>query len=507
MTQGSRPGSSQRSPAHSPPDPADPPESGTPPAAADPPASVDALDRMRRRLRRERDARRQAEVIAESTTRELYDRQRELTLVEAVATASNSATSVEDALRIALELVCAHADFAVGHAYLRDGDGGRLRSAGVWHVPPQLEPFRGATSDRTFGPGEGLPGRVLVSGRPEWIEDVAHQTGFTRRHPAVELGLRSALAFPLLIGAETVGVLEFMTTRFASADPSLLTLMAQVGTQLGRVIERFNAHLGLEQLARELAASNDELRRSNEELEVFASVASHDLSEPLRTVAGFIELLHARYADQLDDQARNFIEYSLSDIGRMRAMIADVLEYSRVGSSAAEHQPTDTGEVVARALGALAPRIAETQAEISLGDLPTVHAHPNELVRVFQNLIGNALKFVPTERSPRIRVTADSPDPGEWRFSVIDNGTGIPPDERDRIFTMFHRADRSGARSGSGIGLSICAKIVVAHGGRIWVEDAPAGGSAFRFTLPERPAAGDGRRPARTELDPTFERS
>jgi signal transduction histidine kinase len=460
------------------------------------PAPDDPAHRLRRRVQRERDARRQAEAIAERSTRELYDRQRDLTLVNSAATASNGAQSVEDALRVTLELVCAHADFAVGHAYLRDREGERIRSAGVWRIPPELEQLRRETSEWTFGPGEGLPGRVLLSGRPEWIEDVAHDAAFTRREVAVRLGLRSALAFPLLIGAETVGVLEFLTTRIASADPSLLALMAQVGTQLGRVIERSNAQHDLEQLARELAASNAELSRSNQELEVFASVASHDLSEPLRTVAGFIELLHARYAERLDDQARNFIAYSLADIRRMRAMIADVLEYARAGSSPAEHEPTETADIVARALGALAPRIAETQAEISLGKLPTVPANPNELVRLFQNLIGNALKFVPAGVNPRVRVTASRSGPDEWCFSIVDNGTGVPAVERDRVFTMFHRADRAGARPGSGIGLSICAKIVAAHGGRIWVEDAPGGGSAFRFTLAQAASGPDGPDPA-----------
>jgi light-regulated signal transduction histidine kinase (bacteriophytochrome) len=256
--------------------------------------------------------------------------------------------------------------------------------------------------------------------------------------------------------------------------------MGQVGTQLGRVVERTWARQDLERLADELAVSNRELERSNTELESFASVASHDLSEPVRTAAAFITLLRERYGERLDERALGFIGHAESSLRRMHTMIDDLLDYARAGASRGPYEPVSLREVAVRALDLLAPRIAEAEAEIILGDQPTVSCDPGELARVFQNLIANALKFARPGVRPRLEI-ATVRTHNEWLISITDNGIGVAEADRDRIFAMFQRLDRG---SGSGIGLAVCTKVVATHGGRIWVEPAPSGGSVFCFTLP-----------------------
>lgn len=200
-------------------------------------------ERLQRRLERERRARREAEEIAERTTSLLYERQRELELLRAVAVAANEATTIEDALRLAIDAVCEHLNWPIGHAYLVVPPAGALGSTRQWHLadPERFERFRAVSEAHVFEAGIGLPGRVLASGGPCWIEDVTAAADFVRHEVANDLGVRGALAFPILVGDETVGVLEAFADRPVAIDAALLAVVAQVGTQLGRVVERSRA--------------------------------------------------------------------------------------------------------------------------------------------------------------------------------------------------------------------------------------------------------------------------
>ena len=225
-----------------------------------------------------------------------------------------------------------------------------------------------------------------------------------------------------------------------------------------------------------------ELQRSNAELEQFAYVASHDLQEPLRMVGSYTGLLKRRYQGKLDSEADEFIAYAMGGVTRMQALINDLLTYSRAGRGDRPLEETDSGQALARALDSLQTAIADKKAAVSHGPMPLVCANIIQLTQVFQNLIGNALKFCKDGR-PEIRVGAERQGP-EWVFSVQDNGIGIDPQYRDRIFLIFQRLHKREEYEGTGIGLAICKKIVEQQGGRIWVESEPGKGSTFKFTLP-----------------------
>ncbi|MEO8425836.1 MAG: PAS domain S-box protein [Verrucomicrobiota bacterium] len=234
----------------------------------------------------------------------------------------------------------------------------------------------------------------------------------------------------------------------------------------------------LEKLAGERIA---ELARSNAELAKFGYVASHDLQEPLRAVASCVQLLQRRYAGQLDARADEFIAHSVAGVKRMETLINDLLAYSRVASQAKPMVQTDCAVVLTDVLANLAVAITESGAIVTHGSLPVVEADPTQLAQVFQNLIGNALKFR-GERPPTVHVGAESHNE-EWLFSVTDNGIGIETQYFERIFEVFQRLHTRKEYQGTGIGLAICKKIVERHGGRLWVESQPGEGSVFRFTL------------------------
>ncbi len=225
------------------------------------------------------------------------------------------------------------------------------------------------------------------------------------------------------------------------------------------------------------------LERSNRDLQEFAYVASHDLQEPLRMVASYLQLLEARHREKLDEEAKEFIAYAVDGAQRMKQLINDLLAYARVTTRSQPLKPIDSEAVLQKALANLALNIEETSAIIEHEPLPMVPADEVQLLQLFQNLIGNALKFR-KENAPRIRISAV--EEGEaWRFSVEDNGIGIDPAYTERIFTIFQRLNGREEYPGTGIGLAVCRRIVERHGGRIWVESDGSTGSVFHFALPK----------------------
>ncbi|MCW2989976.1 MAG: multi-sensor signal transduction multi-kinase [Solirubrobacterales bacterium] len=246
-----------------------------------------------------------------------------------------------------------------------------------------------------------------------------------------------------------------------------------------RRLRRDNALLASDNY--ELEELTAELKRSNQDLERFAYVASHDLSEPLRAVTAFTQKLADRYKGKLDPEADEYLEFILDGTERMRTLIRALLAYSRVGRAELVIESVDTGELVAEVLTSL---VSERVAAVEVGELPRVDADRTQLGQVFQNLIGNALKFV-DEETPRVRVEAEREE-GRWRFDVIDNGIGIDPRYAGQIFDAFQRLHTRDHFEGAGIGLSICQRVVERHGGGITVAPAEGGGTVFSFTLPDR---------------------
>lgn len=230
---------------------------------------------------------------------------------------------------------------------------------------------------------------------------------------------------------------------------------------------------------------SSELRRSNSDLERFAYIASHDLQEPARMVLNFTQLLERRAGDKLDENARQYLHFACDGARRMQGLIRDLLSYSRVATEGRPMLEADSAAALQRALDDLRQRVEETRAEVTWRGLPKLRADPAQLTQLFQNLVGNALKFSRHGTVPRVDVSAEL-QAGQWVFRVQDNGIGIEERFRERIFDIFQRLHGREEYDGNGIGLSICKRIVERHGGRIWVESEVGVGSTFWFSIPAR---------------------
>ncbi len=263
--------------------------------------------------------------------------------------------------------------------------------------------------------------------------------------------------------------------------------------QLARLPESVRRAMREKKLREDHRRSLEDLARSNRDLEQFAYVASHDLQEPLRMVATYTQLLAERYQGKLDSDADKYIHYAVDGALRMQKLVQDLLAFSRVGRQGLALQNTDCNAVLHDALNNLAAAIQESGTVVHHAQLPVVMADGSQLAQVFQNLIGNAIKFRSAE-PPLIRVSAEAKGK-EWIFSVADNGIGIAPEHAENVFVIFRRLHTRAEYPGNGIGLSICKKIIEQHRGRIWVESEPGHGSIFKFTLPVKARTkGNGRK-------------
>jgi signal transduction histidine kinase len=287
---------------------------------------------------------------------------------------------------------------------------------------------------------------------------------------AQQLALRRWVLEPLdRLGAAAEGLREGdLTARSGLHGPD----------EVGRVGEAFDDMAGA------LQATDGDLRRSNAELEQFAYVASHDLAEPLRVMAGYADLLSRKYADELDERADRYIAGITDGSERMRALIDDLLAYSRAGRRELDFGPVDLNQLLAEVRGDLSVAVGEAEAEVVSDGLPTVTGDASQLRIVLQNLVANAVKFRAPDRRPRIEVAAERED-GTWRIEVRDNGIGIAPRHADRVFRMFQRLHTREEYEGTGIGLALCQRVVERHGGRIWAVAGAGPGTTIAFTLPD----------------------
>jgi len=303
---------------------------------------------------------------------------------------------------------------------------------------------------------------------------------------ARRLSLENCIALPVMSHPGAVlGVLLFgrhSAEPFSERDERVVSSLA---SQAAIAIDNARLFTMAEQERRRLEAARQVLQRSNEELRQFAYIASHDLQEPLRTVGSFTQLLVSRYRGQDSREAAEFAAYIVDGVERMSSLIHDLLQYSSAGgSNTLPAESTSTEGALAEVVFALSAAIQASGAAVTYDELPKVWVEKHTLITLLQNLVGNAIKYR-AEGAPRVHVSANSTD-GYWRFSIRDNGIGIPAEYRERIFGIFKRLHGKEI-PGTGIGLAICQRIVQWHGGEIWVESEPGAGSTFFFTLPKEP--------------------
>ncbi|MBI3446803.1 MAG: GAF domain-containing protein [Magnetospirillum sp.] len=299
-------------------------------------------------------------------------------------------------------------------------------------------------------------------------------------HPClIRFHLEAYIGAPIYVRGICFGTVSFSSVKplgrdFDEADKEFVLLLAR---WIGTVLERQDSDAAI------LSARQD-LERSNAELERFAYIASHDLRQPLRMVSSYLGLIKRRLGESLDAELQEFFGYAMDGAKRMDQMILDLLDYSRAGTDTEPFRAVSLSDALADALANLDVPIKEAAAAIELPpSLPVVQGHRSELVRLFQNLIGNAIKYRAPERPCRVEIHCQAQGHA-WGLAIRDNGIGIAPDHREKAFQIFERLTSSQTHEGTGIGLSICRKIVESHGGRVWIEDGLDGGTSLCFTLP-----------------------
>ncbi len=318
------------------------------------------------------------------------------------------------------------------------------------------------------------------------VRSAARETAARRLIGAILAG--GGLSFTLLLATFFLLRKEIIRrigveTELRRHQEGLEILVEERTRDLADANSRLRAEIAMRERAEEdLRKSMEDLARSNRALDQFASIASHDLQSPLRTVAGFMDLLKTRYAGRLDEKADEYIERAMSGTKRMSGLIHDLYVYSRVGTQGKQLTKVHVGTPLNAAIDNLREIIDDSNAEISRDELPDVKGDETQLIQLFQNLIANAIKFRKNDAPPRIRISAERRG-GEWVIGVHDNGIGIEPRFYDRIFVIFQRLHESDKYPGTGLGLALCKKIVERHGGRIWVESRFGEGSSFYFTM------------------------
>ncbi len=313
-----------------------------------------------------------------------------------------------------------------------------------------------------------------------------YNLGHWRGMEALEILQSEKLNIPLILVSGALGdVTAVECIKQGATDYVLKDSLARLPISVARALREKRLQAERKVASDQLAKNMEELARSNAELEQFAYVASHDLQEPLRMVTAYSQLLGERYRGKLDEQADKYIAYAVDGATRMQTLIQDLLAFSRAGSQSLMGESIDSNLIVQHALKNLQVALQESGAVVNFENLPMIIGNGSQLQQVFQNLIGNALKFRRKEM-PVIQVTAEmtlATGSDSWTFCVSDNGIGVAPESLVNIFVVFHRLHTRTEYAGNGIGLSICKKIIERHGGTIWAESQLGHGCKFKFTL------------------------
>jgi signal transduction histidine kinase/ActR/RegA family two-component response regulator len=472
-------------------------------------SDVAVTARLTRRLERERKARLAAEAIAEAGLRDLYEKQREVRLLQMIAAAANEASAVEAAVQVALDEVCAHAGWPVGHAYLASAERPDLLvSTSLWHLDDaeRFADFRRITEATPMPTGVGLPGRILATGKPAWIIDVTKDDNFPRARHAVDIGVRAAFGFPVLVGTQVGGVLEFFVETPSEPNTRLLELMGHIGAQLGRVVERQRANEALRASNRRLEETLAQLKDKEQQvvqqerlraLGQMASGVAHDFNNALSAVVGLSNLMLLR-PEMTEDKAklRRNLELIFTAGEDATHVVRRLREFYRQREDDEVFSPVSMTELATTAVSLTEPRWkgqaqaagATIAVETAFDAVPPVNGNAAELREVLTNLIFNAVDAMPRGGTLTLRTRTDPT--GEWVLTeVTDTGVGMSEEVRRRCLEPFFST--KGER-GTGLGLAMVFGIIQRHEGSLDIESERGRGTTFRVGLrvQKEPAAG-----------------
>ncbi len=388
-----------------------------------------------------------------------------------------------------LQVMCESLDWSMGAIWRVDQRDKLLRCVETWHMPSvQVKEFDWGTRSRTFPPGVGLPGRVWTQAQPAWIEDVTRDANFPRAPIAAKEGLHAAFGFPILIGAEVLGVLEFFSLQIQQPDHRLLEMMSAIGSQIGQFIERKEAEDALRMYASDLETARKRAEEATRAKSEFLANISHEIRTPMNAIIGMTELA---LATRITREQREYLNAIQGSADTLLTLVNDLLDFSKIEARKLhlDRVAFNLRDALEDTMRVVAPRAHHKGVELACHIHPGVPdalvGDPLRLRQIVVNLVGNAIKF--TEHGEvvlQVQAEPHSNGDAQLRFSVADTGIGIPLEKQVVIFEAFSQADSSTTRryGGTGLGLAISAQLVELMGGRISVESQPGRGSTFRFT-------------------------